>query len=280
MNLQVLPEWFRRRRTRPITLVILAVLAVAFTVIPAASSQDSGWFGSHFYQVVRTPMYWHGAVDYCAQNGAHLVTINSAAEDEFVYGLLPFTWLAATDEEVEGTWHWVTGEPFDYTNWAPNEPSNWSPNDQLPEHYLSYWGETYPGQWNDIPVNAQRWFVCEYEHYVSGHGRFNTEGNGQVTFTLSNEQVSFDRVRGERFSFTGDVESVTGSGNEATLTGTGTWNGTSGYSFEVSVADKGGWGRLTDTIEVVIRDPSGALVLTSFGPQVLKQGDIVVTPAN
>ena len=113
---------------------------------------------------------------------------------------------------------------------------------------------------------------------ISGHGVFGTEGNGRVSFTLSNEQVTFDR--GTRFSFTGDVESVTGAGKEAALTGTGTWNGKSGYAFEVSVVDNASWGRLKDTIDVAVRDPEGAIVLTSFGPQLLKQGDIVVTPAD
>ena len=72
---------------------------------------------------------------------------------------------------------------------------------------------------------------------VSGHGRFNTEGNGQVYFTLSNERVTFDRTRGERFSFAGEVTSVTGSENAATLIGTGSWTGKSGYTFEASVID-------------------------------------------
>lgn len=114
---------------------------------------------------------------------------------------------------------------------------------------------------------------------VQGQGRFNTDGNGQVVFTLSHEQVSFDRVRGDHFSFTGEVESVTGQGAEATLTGSGSWNGHNGYTFEVSVLDMGGWGRLKDTISVVIFDPASSVVFTSVGPQVLKQGDISVTPA-
>jgi hypothetical protein len=113
--------------------------------------------------------------------------------------------------------------------------------------------------------------------WASGHGRFGTEGNGQVGFTLSNERVTFDR--GTRFSFTGDVDWVTGEGNGAALTGTGTWNGQGGYAFEISVADNAPWGRLRDTIDVVVRDPAGAIVLTSFGPQLLKQGDIVVAHA-
>ena len=109
---------------------------------------------------------------------------------------------------------------------------------------------------------------------VEGQGRFNTDGNGQVQFALSNEAVSFGRARGQRFTFAGDVESVTGSGNSAMLTGTGSWNGASGYAFEVSVVDNADWGRLEDTIAVEIRNASGALVFTSAGPQILKQGDI------
>ena len=115
---------------------------------------------------------------------------------------------------------------------------------------------------------------------VSGHGRFNTDGNGQVIFTLANDAVSLDRVRGARFAFAGPIASLAGSENAATLSGMGTWNGQSGYTFEVSVVDNANWGRLEDTISVVIRDPWGAVVITSFGPQILKQGNIVVAPAS
>ena len=113
---------------------------------------------------------------------------------------------------------------------------------------------------------------------VSGEGRFGTNGDGQVSFTLTNETVRFDRARGQRFHFEGDVESRVGAESEATLSGTGQWNGTNGYAVDISVADKASWGRLRDTIAVVIRDASGAIVFTSFGPQTLKLGDITVTP--
>ena len=114
---------------------------------------------------------------------------------------------------------------------------------------------------------------------VTGQGQF-ADGGGRVYFKLSNDSVALDRARGERFSLVGDVESVTGSGNEATLTGTGSWNGQNGYAFEVSVVDKASQGKLEDTISVVIRAPSGAIVLPRFGPQLLKHGDITVAPAD
>ena len=153
-----------------------------------------------------------------------------------------------------------------------------APTDTLP---FDIAGGADGAMWfTEVAVNRVGRIALQSAPQVSGHGRFNTEGNGQVVFTLSNEQVSFDRMRGERFSLTGDVTSVTGSANEATLTGLGTWNGQSGYTFEASVFDKGGWGRLEDTISVVIRDPAGSVAFTSSGPQLLKQGDITVTPAD
>jgi hypothetical protein len=114
---------------------------------------------------------------------------------------------------------------------------------------------------------------------VSAHGWFGTDGNGQVAFTVSNQTVTLTRGRGERFTFAGDVATVTGCGRAASLTGAGIWNGKSGYTFEVSAVDNAPWGRLEDTIEVVIRDPLGAVAFTSSGPQLLKQGDIEVMPA-
>jgi hypothetical protein len=113
---------------------------------------------------------------------------------------------------------------------------------------------------------------------VSGQGRFGSDGDGQVMFSLSNDAVRLERIRGQRFAFAGDVASISGAGKAAILRGSGAWNGDDGYTFELSVVDNASWGRLEDTIDVVIRDPAGATVFTSGGRQVLKQGDVVVTP--
>lgn len=118
----------------------------------------------------------------------------------------------------------------------------------------------------------------EPEPLVDGAGRFNTDGGGQVTFTVSNESVSLKRTNGAKFTFAGDVDWVSGSGNQATLTGTGTWNGASGYAFSISVVDNARFGRLKDTISAVVRNPAGAVVFSTSIPQILKKGDIAVTP--
>ena len=110
---------------------------------------------------------------------------------------------------------------------------------------------------------------------VEGKGQFNT-GTGRVYFELSNDTVSLDRVRGGRFTFAGDVDTITGAGNAATLTGTGSYNGVSGHTFAITVGDNGAPGANRDSIDVVIRNAAGAVVFSS-GRELLKSGNIVVT---
>ena len=33
-------------------------------------------------------------------------------------------WIGATDLVEEGTWQWITGETFEFDNWADGQPDN------------------------------------------------------------------------------------------------------------------------------------------------------------
>jgi len=116
----------------------------------------------HWYQSIETQMPWHAARDYCANAGGYLVSIQSEAENTFVYELLPSTWLGATDEVNEGVWEWVTGESMIYTNWKEYEPNNgeWEGHDGPYEHYLNFEPDSL-GQWNDV-TNGYSNFICEF----------------------------------------------------------------------------------------------------------------------
>src|SRR3990172_6587865 len=122
----------------------------------------------HYYQAIYMPLSWHEAREYCTGLDGHLVTISSSAENQFVYEMLPWSWLGATDEVSEGTWLWITGEPWEYENWAPGEPNNCCPPEYCggtgctPEHYLTFWGDPYIGEWNDVPDGVS-YFVCEWD---------------------------------------------------------------------------------------------------------------------
>jgi hypothetical protein len=62
-------------------------------------------------------------------------------------------WIAATDVATEGTWVWITGEPFTFSNWAGGEPNNLGGEDCV-QMYVQ-------GVWNDLPCGAGQPALCE-----------------------------------------------------------------------------------------------------------------------
>lgn len=60
--------------------------------------------------------------------------------------------------------------------------------------------------------------------------------------------------------------------DQCAVTGLGTWNGETGYTFQLVVVDAGEPGKGTDTIALTIRRPDGAVVATVSGP--LMDGNI------
>ena len=103
---------------------------------------------------------WQEAKEFCERQGGHLVTITSAAEQQTVQSLLQqyssdaSCWLGCKLMN-DGSWMWVTGEAFDYTNWRTGEPNN-SSND---EGYGMVVGD-YNGQWNDVAMTTGSYNLC------------------------------------------------------------------------------------------------------------------------
>ena len=68
-------------------------------------------FNGHSYLFVNSAMTWTNAQAYCIGLSGHLVTIGSSAENAFVQNLSNVDkWIGFTDQAVEGTFVWVTGE--------------------------------------------------------------------------------------------------------------------------------------------------------------------------
>ncbi len=94
------------------------------------------------------------------------MTITSEAENEFLvttFGEGIEYWIGLNDEKEEGKWVWVTGEPFEYANWAPGEPDNYRQkqhfviiNDTKPDR-----GHFEPGKWNDVFGNEAHLAILE-----------------------------------------------------------------------------------------------------------------------
>jgi len=114
------------------------------------------------------------ALRYLGRRG-HLVTITSAAENDFIVGnfgklLGGRFWLGGYKDtrdpnynDPASGWRWVTGEPWRYTNWQPNEP-NGSRGGAPHSDFLHMVAN---GQWNDEQNAAQgdsaKGFLVEFD---------------------------------------------------------------------------------------------------------------------
>ncbi len=94
--------------------------------------------------------------------GGHLVTINDAEENTWVFdtfanfgGEAKDLWIGLNDVQSEGDFVWSSGETSLFTNWQTGQPDGGPGND---EHYAQiYAGGTpihfagwVPGRWNDF----------------------------------------------------------------------------------------------------------------------------------
>lgn len=139
-------------------------------------------YDGHHYLVCMEETDWESAQAACEAMGGHLATITSEEENEFVYQLactysteLAFL-LGGTDRDHEGTFVWVTGEPFTYTNWGYlNQPDNYREYkdqdymtiltfDQSGKYYDDSgesWG-THASEWDDKDGQSNP-YICEWD---------------------------------------------------------------------------------------------------------------------
>jgi len=121
------------------------------------SSQQN--YNGHSYYRSTGNATWTTARSNCSAMGGHLVTITSSGEQSFIFGIWPSGWIGLTDEVTEGTWKWVTGETYSYSNWNSGEPNNAGNED-----YVQFVSN---GKWNDLPNNYSLPYVLEFEYLVT-----------------------------------------------------------------------------------------------------------------
>jgi len=121
----------------------------------------------HHYQVVEQGMSFSNALKHAESVGAHLATITSQEEQEWLERVMPpfiqqvsarMVTLGAIREK--GVWRWITGEPFEYTRWASG------PKDQEPEKTfvlkMTLGSEPVLG-WGSGYETAGRSFIIEWD---------------------------------------------------------------------------------------------------------------------
>lgn len=137
-------------------------------------------FEGHTYQIFESGLVWADAESYCESLGGHLAVITSAEEQAAIEELLAYGtknsyWIGA--ENSKGSWEWVTGEDFEYTNWASNQPDNAGRENALMIYTavnpMNRAGSGF-GTWNDLKDDCtcgkeeffgtnNFGFVCEWE---------------------------------------------------------------------------------------------------------------------
>ena len=145
-------------------------------------TQQTNYNGHSYYRSTGS-MTWTSAKQACINMGGHLVTITSAAENNFVFNTWPSGWIGFTDEAVEGQWRWVTGESVTYTNWNGGEPNNANNEDYA--QFVS------GGRWNDLP-NVSLPYVLEFDYIVTTsqwvlHTTVFTNLNGLYSINISSD---------------------------------------------------------------------------------------------
>jgi len=139
-------------------------------------------YNGHSYYRSTGSAFWTDARNACTNMGGYLVTVTSAAENNFIFGLWPSGWIGLTDEVNEGVWRWVTGETYSYTSWNPGEPNNAGNED-----YVQFVGG---GKWNDLPNNQSLPYVIEFNYIVTFtpwvlHQTIYTNSLGYYSFSQS-----------------------------------------------------------------------------------------------
>jgi hypothetical protein len=137
--------------------------------------QDGG--NGHWYASLRLPKQpeWLPAKSAAEARGAHLATLTSAGENQFVFQVAVVQGAFAGingpylggRKNAEGSFEWITGEPFAFTSWRPGEPSsgNWEP-------YLNFLGvDGAPAPlWNDTDSPETEWSMIEWSADCNGDG--------------------------------------------------------------------------------------------------------------
>ncbi|XP_045410359.1 C-type lectin domain family 4 member D isoform X1 [Lemur catta] len=118
-------------------------------------------FQSNCFLPLNDNKSWAESERNCSGMGAHLATISTEPEQNFIIQFLDrqFSYfLGLTDENTEGQWRWVDQTPFNMhmVFWHKGEPNKLKEENCV---VLLYKNDKW--SWNGIPCNRERYRICK-----------------------------------------------------------------------------------------------------------------------
>ncbi|MCA9447227.1 MAG: hypothetical protein KC931_08920, partial [Candidatus Omnitrophica bacterium] len=231
----------RLRAGRALTdfLLLFAMVGVTLQIFPSQAIEPSrekstvfDWRentqNGHWYRLTEPDLSWLEAESQAQSKGGHLVTINDATEQEWIYNHFADSkriWIGFTDMGQEGHWTWLTNDGgiwdatamsgTSYTNWGVGEPNNNADED----YALMVWPDWNGviGGWTDgkDSVGNRSYGLIEATQPTPWYNEYDFASKGVVAY----------------WPLDGTAEDVTGNGNDGIVVGATPTNGMFGGSY-------------------------------------------------
>lgn len=156
----------RKQRLPNLGTILFGAVALLFSITRVCGAILTGPVTNsatgHTYYLL-TENTWGASETEAAELGGHLVTIDDASENEWVFSTFGMfggqprcLWTGYRRQQIHGAFSWASGATATFTNWSIGEPNDFFYNGE-PEYFAFIWDPSrtepfrMPGTWNDVP---------------------------------------------------------------------------------------------------------------------------------